>query len=656
MVSWLLPTTKRTYELKDDEETPFCEKYRQLDEFHDEELAKLNVNRGVRRFAVLWEPIKDRNKSIPVFIKSEKDKEQIKYAIENDDFLAKVIVGKRLQKVIDAMYVSEVKEKEKIIREGRQGKHLYIVASGKFQVSTEEKGVVNTLSVGKVFGELAILYNARRQATVKATMPSKVWVLDREIYQSIVSIYNVEEKKERLKFLLECPVLKQVDEDVLKKVAEFLQKEYFPAGKVIFREGEPADKFYIITAGTAAIVTNEEGLKGYLYKGNCFGERAILSQGCRQATVISKDTGVECLTLSIQHFMNHFGNVRDITKVSLPALPQKNLEVQQRSERYKHLRASDFKIVQAIGEGGFGVVEFIHHKKDPTITYALKRLKRARMVKEKLYNHIKNEKDIQIACESPFIVELYKTDKDKKYLYFWLEMCLGGEVHNWLSNQRRSRFDEPTAKFVAGCLLEALVYLHDRGIIYRDIKPENLLIDSKGYVKLADFSFAKKLNPHERTSTFVGTPEYVAPEILASMEYDRAVDLWAFGVLIFELLKGSSPFSDKYNNTTTIYRNIQRGFSKVKIPSFFSVDVISILINLLRHNPEERLGYQVGGTGVIQTHSWFSGFDWEGLRQLKMVSPIRPKLSSNLDLRYMSVVRGKQSIPSEDKSDYFKDF
>lgn len=237
-------------------------------------------------------------------------------------------------------------------------------------------------------------------------------------------------------------------------------------------------------------------------------------------------------------------------------------------------------------------------------------------------------------------------------------MCLGGEVHQWLTNQRKRRFDEPSARFIAACLLEALTYLHKRGIIYRDIKTENLLVDNKGYIKLADFSFVKKLNPHERTSTFVGTPEYVAPEILASMEYDRAVDLWAYGILIFELLKGSSPFADKYNDATTIYRNIQRGFHKVKIPSYFSVEVISMLNALLCHNPEERLGYQIGGTQKIQNHPWFcqSNFEWEQLRQLKMVSPINPKLSSNVDLRYMNIVRGRRSVPPEDKSDYFKDF
>ncbi|XP_044752259.1 cGMP-dependent protein kinase, isozyme 1-like [Coccinella septempunctata] len=658
MLNWLSPTTRSTYTLKNEEENVFVEKYRQLDEYHDEEEVKQNVNRGERRFAVLWEPVKDSNRSIPVFVKSERDKEQIKYAIENDDFLSKVIVGKRLQKVIDAMYVREIKQKEKIIKEGQQGKHLYIIASGKFEVSTEEKGIVNTLNVGKVFGELAILYNARRQATVKALTPSKVWVLDREIYQTIVSIYKIEERNERLKFLQECPVLNEVDERVLKKVAEFLQKEYFAAGKVIFREGDAADKFYIITAGTAAIMKENEGLKGYLSKGKCFGERAILSQGPRQATVISKDSGVECLTLSVQHFMNHFGNIRDITKVSIPALPEKPLEVQERSEKYKQLKPSDFKIIQTIGEGGFGIVEFIQNKKDPTMTFALKRLKRIEMVRDKLYRHIINERDIQMACESPFIVKLYKTHKDKRYLFFWLEMCLGGEVHKWLMNQRRGRFDEPSARFIAACLLEALNYLHERGIIYRDVKPENLLVDSKGYVKLADFSFVKKLSPHERTSTFVGTPEYVAPEILASMDYDRAVDLWAFGILIFELLNGNSPFSDKYNDTATIYRNIQRGFNKVRIPSYFSVEAISILTSLLCHNPEERLGYRIGGTYSIQNHPWFSksNFNWEDLKLLKMVSPIHPKLSSNVDLRYMNIVRGKPSIPADDKTDYFKDF
>lgn len=117
-----------------------------------------------------------------------------------------------------------------------------------------------------------------------------------------------------------------------------------------------------------------------------------------------------------------------------------------------------------------------------------------------------------------------------------LEPCLGGEVWNILRDRRS--FDDHTTRFVIACVLEALIYLHTRGCIHRDLKPENLLLDSRGYIKLADFGFAKSLDHCEKTRTFCGTPEYVAPEIIKGNGYDRAVDHWALGILMYELLTG----------------------------------------------------------------------------------------------------------------------
>ncbi|KAL3283504.1 hypothetical protein HHI36_006643 [Cryptolaemus montrouzieri] len=392
----------KSYRFKEDNEPGSFEKFKSIDDLNiiSDSTATRNANQNQRRYAVIWEPVQNSTKAIPVFVKSSKDKDQIKYAFERDEFLNKVIVGKRLQKVIDAMYIREVKMKEKIILEGDPGKHMYIISEGKFEVSKEAKGVVATLQAGRVFGELAILYKSRRQATVKALTPGKVWVLDREVYQTIVKQYNIEEKSERVVFLEECPILNKVDRDVLEKVADLLHVEYFPTGKVIVREGAPADKFYIITAGSVTIMKESEGFKGYLYKGNCFGERAILSEGVRQATVLAGNSGVECLTLDRQHFINHFGNVEDIAKISIPKLPKVVLKPQE-VDKNQNLKSADFRILCTIGEGGFGRVEMIQKKNDPSITFALKCLNRIDMVKNKQSQHILNEKEIQMACESP---------------------------------------------------------------------------------------------------------------------------------------------------------------------------------------------------------------------------------------------------------------
>lgn len=163
-------------------------------------------------------------------------------------------------------------------------------------------------------------------------------------------------------------------------------------------------------------------------------------------------------------------------------------------------------------------------------------------------------------CKSNF--RLFNTFRDKKYLYFLMEPCLGGDV--WTVLQKNKFFDEKTARFMTACVIESFEYLHTRNMIYRDLKPENLMLDNRGYVKLVDFGFAKRINPSHKTWTFAGTPEYVAPEIILNKGHDRAVDYWALGVFIHELLVGKPPFRGTDHMKT--YTLILRGIDSIQFP------------------------------------------------------------------------------------------
>lgn len=131
---------------------------------------------------------------------------------------------------------------------------------------------------------------------------------------------------------------------------------------------------------------------------------------------------------------------------------------------------------------------------------------------------------------------MYKTFRDDRYVYMLLEACLGGEV--WRLLRERGKFDEHTAKFIIACVAQAFDYLHPKGIVYRDLKPENLVFDSRGYVKLVDFGFAKTVGSGNKTGSFCGTVEYLAPELIRRQGHDTAVDYWALGILTHELLTG----------------------------------------------------------------------------------------------------------------------
>lgn len=170
----------------------------------------------------------------------------------------------------------------------------------------------------------------------------------------------------------------------------------------------------------------------------------------------------------------------------------------------------------------------------------------------------------------------------------------------WTILRNQGRFNEPIAQFIVGCVIQAFEYLHTRGIVYRDLKPENLMLSSHGYVKLVDFGFAKFIGYSSKTWTFCGTPEYVAPEVILNKGHDRAVDYWALGILIHELLTGTPPFTA--NDPMKTYNIILKGIDIIEFPRYVTRSAMSLIKRLCRDLPADRLGYQRGGVEDIKKH------------------------------------------------------
>jgi len=223
-----------------------------------------------------------------------------------------------------------------------------------------------------------------------------------------------------------------------------------------------------------------------------------------------------------------------------------------------------------------------------------------------------------------FLVNLHCTYKDNFRVYFLLDACLGGELFTILRQKRY--FDEQTAKFYIACIVEAFGYMHSKQIVYRDLKPENLVLDSEGYLKITDFGFAKEIV--DKTFTLCGTPDYLAPEIVTGQGHGFAVDWWTLGILTYEMLASISPFFD--DEPIEIYRKIIRG--RVKFPTYFSYEAKDLIRGLLHAKPTKRLGISKGGSGNIRKHAWFYNFDWKKLRDGTMKAPIVNKVENNQDL------------------------
>jgi serine/threonine protein kinase len=252
----------------------------------------------------------------------------------------------------------------------------------------------------------------------------------------------------------------------------------------------------------------------------------------------------------------------------------------------------------------------------------------------------------------PFIVNLYASFQDQGSLYMLMEFVCGGEIFTKLRTS--VRFSNDTAKMYAAEVVLAFAYLHHHDIIYRDLKPENLLIDRTGHIKLADFGFAKKLT-NNITLTLCGTPDYLAPEIIHSKGHGKSVDWWALGVLVFEMLAGYAPFS--HENTFETYQLILRG--RPEFPDHFDPHAKDFIKKLLVFDRSERLGCMKNGPEDVKAHRWFKNLDWDALYKRKITPPFVPLLTQDGDTSHFS--RYSDSLvqpipPAQYEQQLFADF
>uniref|UniRef100_A0A8C1SIQ2 cAMP-dependent protein kinase n=1 Tax=Cyprinus carpio TaxID=7962 RepID=A0A8C1SIQ2_CYPCA len=291
----------------------------------------------------------------------------------------------------------------------------------------------------------------------------------------------------------------------------------------------------------------------------------------------------------------HFSSLMSMTMKEFLAKAKEDFLRKWESPAQSTTGLDDFDRLKTLGTGSFGRVMLVKHKATDQF-YAMKVLDKQKVVKLKQVEHTLNEKRILQAVSFPFLVRLEYSFKVQYNVISLID-------------------SEPHARFYAAQIVLTFEYLHSLDLIYRDLKPENLLIDQHGYIQVTDFGFAKRVKG--RTWTLCGTPEYLAPEIILSKGYNKAVDWWALGVLIYEMAAGYPPFFA--DQPIQIYEKIVSG--KVRFPSHFSSDLKDLLRNLLQVDLTKRYGNLRNGVSDIKNHKWFATTDWIAIYERKCRGP-----------------------------------
>jgi len=612
--------------------------------------------------------------------KSEHDIEFIRECMLNNETLnggMSVLSEEKIQKLVSVMWREKVVPGRRLIREGDLGaEYFYIIESGAFEVIVTEKmgsnhrpgdivhskkTVVDVLKRGHTFGELAIMFLVPRRATVICSADASLWVVDRYQFKKIIMTVSEAKVLEYMQIFSSVPLLMPLLTAEKTEMAKVIVEVTFNAEELIVEQGAPGNTFFILVEGKVAVV--KDGLIAGELEANLakntvpyFGERALLYQEARAATVKVISESARCLMLDKDAFDEHMGLLKEVLENALKSMRGGD----ERKKKAHHPGDPDRdkilhkELIQCgrIGCGGYSTVDLVQ-RQDTGESYALKSISKGYIVAAKMKGAVANEKDVFYMTSSPFIIKLFETYSTKSTLCFLLEAALGGELFTTYKKQGLFGSDVHTRYYIAG-VAYALEHMHDRKVIYRDLKPENLLLDHKGLLKLSDLGSAKLTTG--TTYTVVGTPDYFAPEMVKASGHDCALDWWSLGVLIFELMAGKPPFESAYPFQT--FEKIERGMERVRFPALMIGAAEDLVKALCLRDSRKRLCVLRGGLENLWKQSWYVGFDAAAMKNFTLPPPYVPFVRSNRDLSnfHVNPEDHPRELPYVDPGDGWDDF
>ena len=383
---------------------------------------------------------------------------------------------------------------------------------------------------------------------------------------------------------------------------EFLQNnlkiEKFHNGKKIITQGEVGNKLYIIKSGRVDFFVNSRYIRS-LGDGDDFGAKSlILSSDKRTATAIANGE-VQCYTLTAKVF-------KSILEENLYEYFTYKFALEDNTIELK-----DLDNIKELGSGTFGNVNLVRNKKNKQF-YAIKALDLEQIKKENLESCVELEKNVLLKTDHPFIMKMVKYLKDENYIFFINEYIKGKEL--WDVIRDIGLLNKEQTQFYVASMLLAINHLHKKKIIYRDIKPENVMVSVKGYIKIIDFGTVKEIE--DRTSTVIGTSHYMAPEITKGEGYSFEVDIWSIAICMYEFFCGKLPFGEDLEDPMDIYRAVCK--EELSFPNFVNDEkYMALLHKMLKKNPTQRLWK----LEQIKVDPYFKEFDWNKLISLSYPPP-----------------------------------
>ena len=559
-----------------------------------------------------------------------------KESLNNNPFFFEMINDDNIEKLYKIFklitYSSNEKINSNIEKKNLHLKRVILIIEGNL---VDSKTMKIKYKTGDIIGEETVKNNIDIPnnlmafpdcLTLEANLDDLFEILGEEYKQTTLNFIK------RVENIKKIPLLKNVSENLLKSILNSLTKEKFEMNDYIIQEDGVVDRFYIITRGTVEIIKNGKKIRD-IEKGGYFGQDSIINKVDKRTASVVALTNVSCLSIPLTEFKRLYEDP------SIKSVIEKQMIFQDDT-----IKLSELYFIKYLGHGKFGSVTLVHNKKN---FYAIKALlKKDANVKKRFQNYLLLERRIMLCLDHPFITKLVKSFRNHYCIFFLLEH-VNGPSFNKLLSEKKKKFTWKEVRFYIASVLTTIEYIHSKRIIHRDIKPANIMIDSlTGYIKLIDFGTGKFIGDY--TNTLIGSPHYMAPEILIGHGYSFSCDFWSIGIMTYEIFYGSYPFGNGAKDVMEIYNDIMysTGF---KFPGnakdLENNEIINEFISCLL---EKKIEKRVCEIKKLKKKEFFEEFKWSDLIAMRMKPPCYPKGEDLDKIKFEKYDKGYEDMVIKD--------